>query len=232
MRDWSNADDYAFTKDLKPWQWAWQFLRRNPDYQADFQAVLEIFHRREDGYSQQVSKKLSPGEEPESIPNAECRQKWFVCYYLNPRIEFPGDDPFGRFADFYMSNRHRWPLQLHEALLRVNLRLPLSPQLKQAHVLLAVRQRNMASRGEIELRTPRNRRDHWKLYLRLLDGIEAGASYKALARILPPARRSSEPSDESRVDSHLQQARRMTREGYRDILLTAKPEFPGTERVP
>jgi hypothetical protein len=36
MPDWRNPADYAFTEQLQPAQWAWEFLRRNPDYRRDF----------------------------------------------------------------------------------------------------------------------------------------------------------------------------------------------------
>ena len=221
MRDWRDPDDYAFTKDLKPWQWAWQFLRRNPDYRADFAVVLERFNAREDDYSRRFSKRLAPGEEPESIPNAECRRKWFVWYYLNPKIEFPTADPFVEFVDLYMSNTHLWPLEPHEAIVRLDLELPITPQLKLAKRVLERRQQALAGRGEIEIRTPRNYRPKWQLYLRLLDGSQAGVPYGELASLLPAPRPSTDPNPEARVDAHLQQARRMARVGYRDLLLTS-----------
>lgn len=221
MRDWSNADDYAFTKDLKPWQWAWQFLRRNGHYQADFQTVLEIFHRRKDGYSQQVSKKLAPGVEPESIPNAECRRKWFIWYYLNPQVEFPTTNPFVEVVDLYMSDTHLWPLQHHEAIIRLDLQLPLKPQLALAKKILQRRRRNMVDLGEIRLRSPHNWRRMWQLYLRLLDGKHVRVPHKELAVLVPASRRFRYSDPSKRVSYRLAQARRMCTEGYRNILLTS-----------
>lgn len=221
MRNWRDPDEYAFTEDLKPWQWAWQFLRRNPKYRDDFQTILEKFNAREDEYSQRVSKRLAPGEEPESIPNAECRRKWFIWYYLNPKIELPTTDPFVEIVDLYMSNTHLWPLQPHEATLRLDLQLPLVPQLELARAILAPRQRNMSKRGELKLRQPRRHRHKWPLYLRLLDGVEVGASYKDLAWILPSPPRADDQLQEKRVDDHLKQAKRLYKKGYRDILLAA-----------
>lgn len=39
MPDWRNAEDYAFTKELSPNGWAWEFLRRNPAYREDYAAL-------------------------------------------------------------------------------------------------------------------------------------------------------------------------------------------------
>jgi hypothetical protein len=38
MPDWRHAEDYAFTADLTRHQWAWEFLRRNPDYRRQWAA--------------------------------------------------------------------------------------------------------------------------------------------------------------------------------------------------
>ena len=43
FRDWTDPRDYAFTADLDPRQWAWEFLRRNPDYQAEWQAFHAVW---------------------------------------------------------------------------------------------------------------------------------------------------------------------------------------------
>jgi len=35
VNDWRSADAYRYTLSLPMTAWAWEFLRRNPDYQAD-----------------------------------------------------------------------------------------------------------------------------------------------------------------------------------------------------
>ena len=37
MPDWDDAKAYPKPKDLSWRQWAWQFLRRNPEYQGDYE---------------------------------------------------------------------------------------------------------------------------------------------------------------------------------------------------
>jgi hypothetical protein len=37
--NWRNEEDYAFTENLTAAGWAWEFLRRNPEYRADFNFV-------------------------------------------------------------------------------------------------------------------------------------------------------------------------------------------------
>lgn len=40
MRDWTNREDYAFTEHLSMERWAWEFLRRNPDYQTEWKEEM------------------------------------------------------------------------------------------------------------------------------------------------------------------------------------------------
>jgi hypothetical protein len=35
VNDWRSADAYRYTLSLPMTAWVWEFLRRNPDYQAD-----------------------------------------------------------------------------------------------------------------------------------------------------------------------------------------------------
>lgn len=39
--NWQIKEDYSFTETLTPEGWAWEFLRRNPDYRQDYQEVNE-----------------------------------------------------------------------------------------------------------------------------------------------------------------------------------------------
>ena len=39
MLDWRSAAAYAYLDELNPAGLAWEFLRRNPDYQRDYQAA-------------------------------------------------------------------------------------------------------------------------------------------------------------------------------------------------
>jgi len=39
VSDWRSAAAYAFLNDLNPGEFAWEFLRRNPEYQRDYRAA-------------------------------------------------------------------------------------------------------------------------------------------------------------------------------------------------
>lgn len=78
--DWTRAEDYEYTKKFKgdPTSWAWEFLRRNPDYRADF-AALKSGEFKEKGYS------------PPKLPNETEHQWQFRCIQneIDPNILSP-----------------------------------------------------------------------------------------------------------------------------------------------
>jgi len=39
VSDWRSATAYAFLNDLNPAEFAWEFLRRNPEYQRDYRVA-------------------------------------------------------------------------------------------------------------------------------------------------------------------------------------------------
>jgi len=48
--DWRFAQDYDYTTDLTKEQWAWQFLRRNPEYQQDWHCFIRRWRELEEAY--------------------------------------------------------------------------------------------------------------------------------------------------------------------------------------
>ncbi|MBO6636896.1 MAG: DUF2285 domain-containing protein [Roseitalea sp.] len=67
-------------------------------------------------------------------------------------------------------------------------------------------------------------RDHLKLYMRLLDAENSGASVAEVARILLGIDPENEPERARQVhNSHLKRAHWMTEHGYRDLLTKGLP---------
>ena len=49
LPDWKQEKDYAYLLDATPRQWAWEFLRRNTEYQSDLQAYLSVPEKYRNG---------------------------------------------------------------------------------------------------------------------------------------------------------------------------------------
>jgi hypothetical protein len=47
MPNWRNPHDYDFTQTLTAAQWAWEFLRRNPEYQREWRAFIAAWRALE-----------------------------------------------------------------------------------------------------------------------------------------------------------------------------------------
>jgi hypothetical protein len=43
--DWRSPSDYGYLRQLDRAELAWEFLRRNPDYQKDFARIVEATSR-------------------------------------------------------------------------------------------------------------------------------------------------------------------------------------------
>ncbi|UUP17848.1 DNA -binding domain-containing protein [Nitratireductor thuwali] len=66
--------------------------------------------------------------------------------------------------------------------------------------------------------------DHLKLYMRLLDAEEAGATLEEVSAVLLGIDAKAEPERARRVhESHLSRARWMTEHGYRNLLKSGFP---------
>lgn len=47
MPDWKKKSDYPFSEKTSPEEWAWEFLKRNPDYQNDHADMLATYENLE-----------------------------------------------------------------------------------------------------------------------------------------------------------------------------------------
>lgn len=56
MPDWRKEEDYAYTRKLDGNGWAFEFLRRNEKYQADYQSVTDVCQELEQKYGPLDSK--------------------------------------------------------------------------------------------------------------------------------------------------------------------------------
>ena len=112
FRDWTRPQDYAFTADLDGAQWAWEFLRRNPRYRAEWQAFSETWQALEARYGRPPNRdfcawRLDPRAwvHAADCPQGDCRvdeDKVLIECALGARwgfYKFPpdpvDDDPVG-----------------------------------------------------------------------------------------------------------------------------------------
>lgn len=201
-------------------QWAWEFLRRNPDYRADYARFIALWRALEADYGAPPNRDFSkwkrdpraygplPGADAPLAPTGElCTvdddrvllecwmgAKWgFYKFPLDPACDAPAPDA--------LSWRPPPAEAAIDAATRVDiafdLSLPLPPQLEAAKFKLVSRTADLRRQGHAVPRSVANQRDHWAALLRQLDGLD--------------------PPDAALLEA----ARAMAAGGYRDILRLA-----------
>jgi hypothetical protein len=221
------ADAYAHCATLTRDQWAWEFLRRNPDYRRDYQAFITIWRALEAAYGAPPRRDFSrwkrdpraygplPGDAELAASGGElCTvddrvllecwmgAKWgFHKFPLEPARIAPAPDE--------LSWRPPSPAtSIDEACrfdISFDLSLPLPPQLEAARFRLVSRAADLRRSGLAAPKTVANQRARWTRMLRLLDEQAAGQSIAGEDAEL------------------LREAQAMTQAGYLDILRLDAP---------
>jgi len=198
QRDWRNPDDYAFTQDLSPELWAWQFLRRNPQYHKDYHWFISAWRELEADYGVAPNRdfsrwKLDPrAYAPEEMTQGFCEDdkscaspdgdrvmiecamgaKWgFYKFPNSPDVELPDvpDKLIWRETDITLPAIAGKPGP-YEMDVRLDLRLPAKQQLELIKTGLVSQQREYMAHN-----------NGWSVesltrYLRLLDADTSGDS--------------------------------------------------------
>ena len=230
-----NNDTHACCATLMRDQWAWEFLRRNPDYQADYRRFIGIWHALEADYGTPPNRDFQrwtqdpraygplPGQTELGAPSGELcvgeddrillecwmGAKWgFYKFPLDPqRITLPGPDELA-----WRPPPPPAPRPAGDAYrldIPFDLSLPLPPQLEAARFRLVSRAADLRRSGLAVPVTLARQRAHWARLLHLLDSEAAG-----------------EPVADADA-SLLREAKAMAAGGYLEILRLADAS-PGT----
>lgn len=104
MPDWKNPEDYAYTESLTPTGWAFEFLRRNPKYQADFEKVRALRDLLDEKYGKDTATYLRRVNDPAALitldaeATAEAQRDPKLRCALRPG---PNDETKVHFETFY-----------------------------------------------------------------------------------------------------------------------------------
>lgn len=233
--DWRRDGDYDFTAGLDGAGWAWQFLRRNPDYRADYAWFIatwraleadygapparDFFRWKQDARAWRAESELAacgtdacPGENDQVLIDCWMGAKWgFRKFPIDPAIDQPDElawreQPL-RAMPIESCAGAPWPPE--RVALCFDLGLPLDGQLEAARRELALRRHALAKAGQLPALGIRQGAAAWRLWLRLLDGLDAGAPRAQLG----PALRLARP------EADIAAAQAMCAGGYRRILM-------------
>ncbi|MDP1927023.1 MAG: DUF6499 domain-containing protein [Thiobacillus sp.] len=217
---------YGYCASLTRDQWAWEFLCRNPDYQADYRQFITLWQALEADYGTpphrdyprwkcdpraygplpgdsalvSPSGELCIGENDRILIECWMGAKWgFYKFPLDPARSTPPEPDELAWRPPPASNA---PSDTTYRLdISFDLSLPLPPQLEAAKFRLVSRATELRRNGLTAPMTVANQRERWLRMLRLLDGGE----------ILN--------EDDAAL---LREAQAMANDGYRDILRLAE----------
>jgi hypothetical protein len=188
MLDWTNPKDYEFAKRGRN-EWAWEFMRRNPVYRAEFaglgSAKTHYDPPKKDGETEQgwVRRVMAAGGEPlRMTPYERFAMKWRVSPPRDPDSNeppefdvFPARPSFDEIKQYFEDDE---PYRQVDgfAVLVFDLGSRVETQVDRAKAWLLARQ-NASPRGK----KPRNIWPaQWTAYLRLIDADLAGAKSKEI----------------------------------------------------
>jgi hypothetical protein len=228
---WQQAADYAYCQQLDLPGWAWQFLRRNPAYQADYAEFIELWRQLEAEYGKPPQRdffkwkqdprawraeaeiagcgtEVCPGENEQVLIECWMGAKWgFRKFPIDPAIVLPEDLVWREFP-IEVGSVESGMFEQAPTMLALNfdLALPLPAQLE------AAKQRLIAARNRLaHTLPPRNPREGvaiWQRWLRILDALAVGASTTSIARTLS----LDDPEGEIAAATAMQ-------DGYRRLLM-------------
>jgi hypothetical protein len=212
LPDWRNPADYAYTEDFALHDWAWEFLRRNPEYRADWAALAE--------------KRPSLPEEDFYAESRRIGDKYGLAVAVDPNLNrHEAEDLLWMIGvgvrllyGVEKSQEGRpWPGFPNMAFLLFNLLEDIDSQVEDARRVLTIYQRALLS--DLNLPPPKvssvkPQTDKFLFYLRLLDARLEGLSQRDIGLGLYPD--SFEPRD--RVRHAIEAAEELACSGYRDLL--------------
>ncbi|MEQ1592348.1 MAG: DUF6499 domain-containing protein [Thiobacillaceae bacterium] len=216
------ADQTKLSRD----QWAWEFLRRNPLYQTDYQQFIAIWHALEANYGAPPNRDFqrwkrdaraygplpgsSAGDQPDTASGDRCvgederiflecwmGAKWgFNKFPLDPHRSLP--PPPEELSWRTPPARHAHDIdEAYRLDIAFDLSLPLLPQLDAAKFRLASRVAELRRAGHAAPHSVTHQRDYWTQLIGALD---------------TPA---------SAPETLLAAAQKMAESGYREILRLA-----------
>jgi hypothetical protein len=218
-RNWKDSNDYKLMKDYSPERWAWEFLRRNPEYREDWK---------------KLTNGLSEKEKKYFLHFRSC-EKWGLKNYLDPDMENPnicgfippGGDPKAIYQldpkTHLFIDRARPNPKTGEIILRFNVKEPINPQIEVAKKkLMEFQEETMKNENGIR-KAFKPRREEWITLIRLLDAMADRTSNKEIARALFPKDFSDDdPKATKKLFDKKEQARRYLEQEYRLIPFSEK----------
>lgn len=216
FKDWKNEDEYKYMDNHTPELWAWEFLRRNPEYQKDWNDTLKMFKK--------------DGHPTEKLPFKGARAKWGLYFdeIINPNLDKPPIlYPYSLFWSYYFFTKDELnsfrDLKKNEVVIVIDFGQRIQPQLEYYKVILEDYQKDQAAYSDLEVDGFSNKKIYWKDYIRILDARDNKADNKEIASVIFPRITNKHPNynGNDRVRDSYDAAINIRDKDYRKILQKA-----------
>jgi hypothetical protein len=189
MPDWKQGSDYKFTQDLERDGWAWEFVRRNHEYRADYAQSLgggvtyeppKAYGESDDAWRARIT--LDGGHPRKMILSVALAHKWrMIPPIQNPNgsqkprfdVQYPKRLTFDQLGQYFEDEESYRP-RGNFAVLVFDLTGHLDSQVESTNKQLKRLQKGKS------LVVRRSLSKKWETYLRLLDGEDDHAKPKVL----------------------------------------------------
>lgn len=221
--DWKSPSEYPNPESTTDIEWAWQFLRRNHHYQADWQLELCV-HEHNGGdvrptFITLPEFQITPGTDDKSKGKDYYLEAYGLYSLPNPEQAAPikpmFEPRFGEFRFAQAMEQIKLTLLDGQAVFIFDLTLPLRPQ------LIAVRSKleEAAKDKGVLAKKKYQRRNLFTTYLRLLDAEQTDAPVKEIAAQIFPTISNVDPdyNGNKRVIDGLLAAKLLRDSGYRSL---------------
>ena len=211
-RDLSQYPDATCSpKGLYSWAWAWEYLRRHPIYQENYDRLI--------GEWPELSSSEDIAQWSKKIHNKELRKEWKYHFGISTLTDYRSDIP-PCFVTTEIMHPHvalqemvvESTLYQGDMLARINLNAPLKPQMNELHKELKRYQDEAKKLKQISETRNANARSHIK-YLRLLDAEKEGVSVTEYREIIG----QKEYKNKDDVEYNLGRAKMYLNGGYKII---------------
>ncbi len=198
LPDWRNETEYAIPENVKVHSyWAWEFLRRNPEYQKEWLLLLRAGKRwkmkYQSPYLEQSDREIMQSAFHGGLNMKPGKLNQFQIKFGLHNAEPPCVETYTpRFVheQVLMEARSRngkvhvadIELLPEEIAVRVNLLWPLEPQLEALREKVAV----VMDSKNMPQPTKRDFSIKYPIYLRVLDAQLCGASMREMAQVIYP----------------------------------------------
>lgn len=241
-KNWKKESDYGFTKELTKKQWAWEFLRRNTEYQDKYQEFISKpkAHPLKNKTFFNLQEKLKPY----TYLSRKYANEWSLKYMYDPNKDFSQGvrfkspsglptiittqddieqyfevetiyDPEDRPAGDVIKTKN------DIGLVAFDLRMPIGPQVNLCNKKLTKRKKYMAKYGHIKSKKIKTHPELWVRHLRVLDALLSGASSSDIAhgvKYYDKLKDEDGHNAASQANDLIKAAKRMSQKGYMDLL--------------